>query len=318
MTKNIFLILAIVALTVSNFAYAGKLYRWVDENGKISFSDKVPPKESKRERDELDEKGRVIATKDAAKTPEQIQQLKRINDLQATKAKLLKAQLAQDSALLKTFQTKADIETLAKSKFDMIDSHITIAMGQSATLKNQLISQQQAAANFERRGKQIPEKTVSNIQSAKGQFDKNQNEIVNFKLQKKALEEQLSKDKLRFKILTTLSKETPSINTKTTPNLTLGEIACKANGCRDLWQKASDFVAQQENTRITFTSDYLLLTAIPTFSRARGLSLTKINDDDGRTKILFDVRCANSKGGKETCKSEQTARLIEEFNRLDD
>lgn len=317
MTKNTFLILAIVVLTFSNFAYAGKLYRWVDANGKVSFSDKVPPKESKRERDELDEKGRVIATKDAEKTPEQIQQLKKINDLQTTQAKLLQAQLAQDAALLKTFQTEADIEALAKSKFDMIDSHIIIAVGQSATLKKQLISQQQAAANFERRGKKIPEKTVSNIQSAQGQFDKNQNEIANFKLQKKALENQLSKDKLRFKTLTMLPKEKPSINTETTPNLTLGEITCTVNGCRDLWQKAVDFVAQQENTRITFTSDHLLLTTIPTFSKARGLSLTRIKDDE-RTKVFFDVRCANSKGGKETCKSEQTARLIEEFNRLDD
>jgi|TARA_R110002095_G_scaffold29010_1_gene28721 hypothetical protein len=317
MTKNTFLILIITVLTFSNAANAGKLYRWVDENGKVSFSDKVPPKESKRERDVLNEKGRVIATKDAAKTPEQIQQLKTINDLQAVKEKLLQTQLAQDSALLNTFQSEADIEALAKSKFAMLDSHITIAMGQSETLKKQLISQQQAAANFERLGKKIPDKTVSNIQSAQGQFDKNQNEIVSFKLQKIILEEQLSKDTLRFKTLTTLSKETPKINSETIPNLVLGELVCKDINCQDLWQKACDFVAQQENINIAFISDNLLLTTTPTFSSARGLSLTKINDGK-HTKILFDVRCANSKGGKETCQSEKTTRLIEEFDRLDD
>ena len=75
MTKNYLLILTIILFSLSNSAIAGKLYKWIDENGEVSCSDKVPPKESRREREELNEKGRTIAVKDAAKTPEQIQQL---------------------------------------------------------------------------------------------------------------------------------------------------------------------------------------------------------------------------------------------------
>lgn len=65
----------------------------------------------------------------------------------------------------------------------MIKSHITISQGQSDTLKKQLLLHQKAAANFERAGKIIPAKNVSNIESAQGQFDKNQREIDQFNQQ---------------------------------------------------------------------------------------------------------------------------------------
>jgi len=171
---------------------AGKLYRWVDENGKVSFSDKVPPKYSRKEREELNEMGRTIAVKDAAKTPEQIKIFQRITQLRKVQQALLDKQREKDSALLKTFQTEADIDALAKSKSEMIKSHITIASGQSAILKKQLIVHQKVAANFERSGKEISQKTLDNIASAQAQFDKNQHEISQFNLQKKQLSEKLA------------------------------------------------------------------------------------------------------------------------------
>ena len=313
MIKKNFLILSIVLFTFSNSAIAGKLYKWVDENGKISFSDKVPPKESRREREELNQEGRTIAVKDAAKTSEQIQQLKRITALQKKQLALLKAQLALDSALLKTFRSEEDINSLAKSKLDMIDSHISIATGQSEILKKQLILHQKAAANFERSGKNIPQKNLSNIESAQAQFDKNQREISEFGLQKIQLRKQLAADKLRFNTLKTQPTEAANINSKTIPSLFLGELKCN-KGCDTLWHKASSFISNS-GAIITYRSDKLILTKTPRLSKDRGFSLTKVyNEHD--VNIILDIRCADSKGGKATCKSKQTAELIEAFNQL--
>ncbi|PHR50874.1 MULTISPECIES: DUF4124 domain-containing protein [Cycloclasticus] len=314
MRKKNRLILSILLLTLSNPTFAGKLYKWVDKNGKVSFSDKVPPEESKREREELNEEGRIIAVKDAAKTPEEIQRLKEINHLQALQKELLQSQLAKDSALLKTFRTEEDIDTLANSKLEMLNSHITIATSQSETLKKQLILHQAAAANFERSGKKIPQKNLSNIQSAQAQFDKNQQEIADFKLQKTQLSEQLANDKLRFNVLKTHSVETPTIDSETIPSLVLGQLTCDANTCKTLWDKASSFITDA-GTTIVYRSDELILTRTPRLSKDIGLSLTKVNNK-AELNIMLDIRCANSKGGKATCKSEQTAQLIEQFNQL--
>lgn len=314
MKKSNLLILTLVLFTLSDSAVAGKLYKWVDENRKISFSDKVPPKESRREREELNENGRTIAVKEAAKTPEQIQQLKNIATLQKKQKSLLEAQLAFDSALLKTFRTEADIHSLAKSKLDMLDSHISIAMGQSETLKKQLILHQKAAAHFERSGKKIPRKNLANIESAQKQFKDNQQEISEFKLQTVQLRDQLAKDKVRFKTLKTQSAVTPSIHSETIPSLFLGELKYNEDNGDILWGKASVFISKA-GADITYRSDKLILTKTPKLSKDRGFSLTKIKTGHDES-IILDIRCADSKGGKATCKNEQTSQLVERFNQL--
>jgi len=308
------LLLLSVMLTLSAAANAGKLYRWVDESGNYSFSDKVPPKYARKEHTQLSEAGRTIEVKDAAKTAEQLALLKKINALQKTQQKLLTAQLAKDAALLKTFQSTEDIDALAHSKSEMVQSHIVIASGQSATLKKQLILYQSVAANFERKGKKIPQKSLDNIASARSQFDKNQREISEFEAQKKHLGEQLLRDKARFEVLSKQGSEKPSIQRGTIPSLVLGELPCSAKNCERLWEKAQQFI-QQQNAVVIYSSDDLLLTKKPKLGKDRGLSLTKLQQS-GQTTIMLDIRCADSPIGKRTCKDVVNRQLSESFQQL--
>ncbi|MEO1889640.1 MAG: DUF4124 domain-containing protein [Cycloclasticus sp.] len=314
MKTNTLFVLSIVIIALSNPVFAGKLYKWVDENGNISFSDKIQPKDSRLERETLNEKGRTIAVKDAAKTPEELKQFKKIIALQKTQEKILQSQLANDAALLKTFRAEDDITTLANSKFEMLDSHINISNGQSATLKKQLIIHQKAAAKFEREGKKIPAKNIANIASAQGQFDKNQHEIMAYEQQKEDVAAQLAINKARLRTLKQQTSEKPSINSETIPSLFLGEISCQANNCDAVWNSAVDFISQKDAV-VIFTSSSLVLTKTPRLSKDKGLSLTKIQSETG-SLITLDIRCADSKGGKATCKSPQTAQLVGEFNQL--
>ncbi len=313
--KNAFFLFSLsLVFILSTPVTAGKLYRWVDENGKVSFSDKVPPKHSRKEHSQLNESGRVIAIKDAAKTPKQIELLKRINALQQVQQKLLDEQLADDSALLKTFQSSTDIDTLAASKTDMVKSHIAIASGQSETLKKQLLSHQKVAANFERKGKKIPQKTLDNIESSQTQFDKNQREISAFKLQKKQITEQLIKDKKRFITLSTQSTGKPNIHQETVPSLVLGELSCTKSNCSILWEKAQAFIKQQGNV-VVYTSSKLVLSKTPKLGRDRGLSLTMLTKSK-HSQIMLDIRCADSAAGKTTCKSAKNDQIVQKFQQL--
>jgi len=314
MKKNNLFIFGIFLFAISSASISGKLYKWVDNNGNISFSDKVPPKYSRKEHSQLNESGRVIVVKDAAKTPKQIELLKKINALQHVQQKLLDEQLAHDSALLKTFQSAADIDTLAASKSDMVKSHIAIASGQSDTLKKQLLLHQKVAADFERKGKKIPQKTLDNIESSQTQFDKNQREISSFELQEIQLGEQLIKDKERFITLSTQSTEKPSVHQETIPSLVLGKLPCTKNNCDVLWKKAQSFVIQQGNV-IIYTSSKLVLSKTPKLGKDRGLSLTMLTKDE-QNQIMLDIRCADSAAGKTTCKSTKNDQIVQKFQQL--
>ena len=312
--KNFFLLLLCFVFVLPTSATAGKLYRWVDDNGKVSFSDKVPPEHSRKEHSQLNESGRTIEIKDAAKTPEQIALLKDINALQQTQQTLLSEQLSRDDALLKTFQSSTDIDALAKSKFDMVQSHITIASGQSETLKKQLILHQKVAADFERKGKKIPQKKLDNIKSSQHQFDKNQREIAEFEAQKTRISKQLIKDKTRFKTLATQSTRTPSIHQETIPSLVLGKLLCSQGSCEALWKKAQLFMKKQGQA-IVYSSDNLVLTKTPKRGKDRGLSLTMITKNE-QQHIMLDIRCADSAAGKATCKNKLNQQFIHTFQRL--
>jgi len=69
--------------------------------------------------------------------------------------------------------------------------------------------------------------------------------------------------------------------------------------------------------KIIYRSDNLILTKPPKLSKDIGLSLTKVSQEQ-QTNIILDIRCADSKGGKETCRSAQTIQLVESFNQLAD
>jgi len=317
MKNNNLLILFIFITSFSNASIAGNLYKWVDKNGNISFSDKVPPEDSRREREVLNKEGRVIDVMDAAKTPKQVKQLKEIKKLQKAQRELLKTQLEIDAALLKTFQNEDDIDKLANSKFEIINSNISIALRQSDVSKKQIILHQKTAANLERQGRQIPRKIINKLRSAQAQLSKSKQDIINFKLQEKDVTKQLTYDRERLRSLQSSVTENPSIHSDTTPYLALGVILCKPkNDCEQLWKKANAFVIKEGATTV-FTSNSLRLTRAPVLSRDRGLSLTKIQQEND-PYITLDIRCANSKGGKATCKSKKTASLIEEFNQLGD
>jgi len=314
-THHILLILLLSLLTTQ--ALAGKLYRWKDAQGNFYYSDQVPAQNSSLEHTQLSESGRTLTIKEAAKTPEQLQQLKKIEALQQVKKALLKKQLAEDSALLKTFQSLADIDAQVNGKINMLDSHIKITNSQSKTLKEQLVTYQGHAANFERSGKKIPARNLKNIASAQHQFDKNKAEISTFKLQKQQLILQQKKDKKRFELLEQRPEQSLEIYQAGVPSLALGELSCQQQSCSNLWEKAKNFVKKNAQSKITFESDHLLLTAPPKRNSERTLALTanKINDT---TYITLDIMCLNSFQGRLTCKNQQTLSLIQHFNQLGD
>ncbi len=314
MKKSTSITLILLMVFFSNPVISGKLYRWVDSQGNVSFSDKVPPKDSGRKRETLNESGRTIATKDAAKTPAQLEQAKKVLGVQKLQTKLLTKQLAQDSALLKTFQTDADIDAQFNSKISMLNSHIAIAKSQSSTLRKQLMTYQKSAAGYERSGKKIPARTLSNISSAQGQFDRNKVEIAKFQQQKVNLKAQLLLDKKRFKTLKNQTNAPLVIDQKSISSLALGEIVC-THSCLELWESASAFITNHSNTPIIFTSEHLLLTQNPRLRQQISLNLTKAKRL-GRTSIYLDLRCADSTSGKETCKSQRTTQVVQAFQEL--
>jgi len=314
--KKILPLIFIALISTSlNSAYAKTLYRLIDEQGNVSYSDKIPPKDSQREHAALNEKGRTISTREAAKTPEQILQLQKIRSLQKTKQALLEKQLLKDNVLHRTYQSEENIESTLNGKLNMLNTQILQTEKQTETLLKQLLLYQKNAAAFEKRGKAISKESLKNLKTAKSQYDNNQSRINRLKDKKNLLLSSSQRDRKRFIQLQKNTQSDLTINEEGSPSLALGELTCKKSDCKPLWEQAKNFAEQHTKTKVTFISDDLLLTEFPRSDESFSLSLTRTQQKQGATFFL-DIQCKNTKAGKKTCKSTTVFQITEQFNQL--
>lgn len=88
-------------------------YMWVDENGVAHYGDRVPPEYVKRERRVLNSQGVEVARVQAQRTPEQIIEDRRRQDLAARQGQ-------HDKFLLTTYTSTRDIELLRDTRLAQV------------------------------------------------------------------------------------------------------------------------------------------------------------------------------------------------------
>ena len=79
-------ILLILAISAASLVHAD-FYRWVDDTGTIHYSDSLPPTESQKKQDLLNESGRVIKTIPAPKTVGELEEEHQLALLEVEKKK---------------------------------------------------------------------------------------------------------------------------------------------------------------------------------------------------------------------------------------
>ena len=104
-----------------------KLYKWVDENGNVYYSDKIPPDQATKRHQLLDERGIVRENVRRAKTPEEIAEERRQKQLQAERERTEREQAVRDQILLETFPTERDLIIARDDRLASVDSAIALA-----------------------------------------------------------------------------------------------------------------------------------------------------------------------------------------------
>ncbi len=142
--KLLIVLIVLPLLAHCSLADAG-MYRWVDENGKVSYSYSVPPSKSQRGHSELDENGNHVAEVEAAKSKEVVEEEKWLSELEEQlKVKQLQ-QSRKDSMLLNSFATVEQFDALRAEKLKVLSDELK----QLQLLRSKLIEE------FERLNKQL-------------------------------------------------------------------------------------------------------------------------------------------------------------------
>jgi hypothetical protein len=87
-----------------------RLYRWIDAQGKVHYTDKVPTEAAGRATDELNKQGAVVRKTEAALTAEQREQAERDRKSRIEVDVAMKEEKRKNMALLNTYASENDIE----------------------------------------------------------------------------------------------------------------------------------------------------------------------------------------------------------------
>ncbi len=315
--QKVITVFFLVLLACSQQVYA-KMYRWIDDQGQVIFSDQVPQDQITRKRESLNESARVVEVVEEAKTDEQIELEKRLMKLRREQEKIIERQKSHDRVLLSTFRSLDDMKMAIKGKLSALDAQRKVAEGNLLRLRLQLKQQQMKAASYERNGQKVPTKLLSEIAASKEQIEAARNEILRHIEKKMGINKEFEMDIARFSFLTQSKTDVSKLSSRTAETRSareLGLFICEDEPqCNEAWIVARLFVDKYSTTGVDIDTDKLIMRAAPKADDDLSLSVSKLKLDDHRQQIFLDIRCRKSTLGMELCISPKVKAIRRSFS----
>jgi hypothetical protein len=147
---------AIVAASAALLACpaVGATYKWVDDQGVVHYTDKIPPEAMTKGATVLDKQGRPVQKIDAAPTPEQRKAMETAAEQKQAVAKEHEQRARKDRALLLSYTNEDEIELAKKRAIATMESQIQSAQTYTADLKKKQDALAKKKAEYN--GKPLP------------------------------------------------------------------------------------------------------------------------------------------------------------------
>ena len=195
--------LLVSTLLLLSGAARAELYRWVDENGRVQYSDKYPGTTNSGTA-VLNKQGAVIRKTDGYLTPEQRQQ-KEVEASQQRAAQQKKQEATlHDKALVSSFNSTADIDRKRDRDLQPVQGDITALRASIKSAKVRADAYVRQSDQFKKSKKPVPQDLQQDIQDSQKELQ-NLNQLLAQKMKDEARIRQAAEDdKKRFLELTQL------------------------------------------------------------------------------------------------------------------
>jgi hypothetical protein len=193
--------LLLPALLAISPAQAERMFKWVDEDGKTHYSDRVPPQQSKQERREYDERGRTVKVYERAMTPEEKAEAARLAAIEEEKRKQAEKDAVHDRSLLATYSSEEDMLLARDGKLASVDALIQLTNSRIESTETRLREYAAEAAEFERSGKPVPGVLQDQIKSARELITENWEFVRQKEVERESIAAKFDADIARYREL---------------------------------------------------------------------------------------------------------------------
>lgn len=190
--------LAAVALLAAGASQAA-MYRWVDSNGRVHYSDTLPPTYQKSGAAEMNKQGTVIKrTQSEAERRAEAERLAEQKRIQAEQQK--QAQL--DRALTQTYTTEAEIDLARDRALEHHKLAIKSANIRAKAVEANLAELQTRIAGIEKAGRKVPPNLKNQLDQSSRESLELKRTILNNEEAMVQVRAKYDADKARFRELT--------------------------------------------------------------------------------------------------------------------
>lgn len=159
--------LLIMLLLISSATHAQQVYKWVDENGEVHYSQTLPPERAGDAHDRLTSDGLVAERVDRVKTGEELAALKQEQQQQREEAELQKIQAQQDRLFLAAYPAEEDVRRFIEIRRETVTAERNAVESLIEQSRARFAGAVEQAAALERRGEPVPESLVRRIDEAR-------------------------------------------------------------------------------------------------------------------------------------------------------
>lgn len=192
---------ALAAATITSAGAAGKFKCWTNAEGVRECGESVPPEFAQEGHEVLNKQGEVVSETERAKTPEEMEEAKKLAAIAKEKKEKEAEAKRQDAILLQTYTRVEDLERVRDEQILSIESTIKVTNARSDKIRTDLDKRVAAAAAEERAGKAPNEKLLANIESLKQQLANNDEFVTKKKAEQETIRADYDQRIARFKEL---------------------------------------------------------------------------------------------------------------------
>jgi hypothetical protein len=185
---------------------AAALYKWIDEDGQIRYSDRLPAAQVKKKHQQLNSQGVVVGTTEAAKSEEELaaeaEAKRKAEEQAAEEARLKQIQYEKDQVLLLTFSSEKEMELARDDRLEVLDSVIRL-ITKSITSTQETLAELETSAdqNYTSKGKDIPGGLAQKIEHFSRKIESRTDQLLLKVEEKDRINQQFELDLARFREL---------------------------------------------------------------------------------------------------------------------
>ncbi|GIX36755.1 MAG: hypothetical protein KatS3mg126_2534 [Lysobacteraceae bacterium] len=189
MRRTVFLFCAGLLLAAGGAeAQQKKLYRWTDKDGKVHYSDHVPPEAIENARSELNEHGLEVGKVERALTAEERAAQRAAAEAEARQRKAREEQAKADQALLSSYGTVQELDRAYRERFDLVEQALESARVGLQSQEKSLADLLAHAAGLQRQNKPVPQSLTGSIELARRQVAQQREYLATREAEKAAIE----------------------------------------------------------------------------------------------------------------------------------